>query len=69
VPKANQQTITRRVSIQIVPGATTTVVGGGGELQGSDNHATALMLDNKLLMSVLAVPLFGLFTGVLGMFI
>ena len=44
------------------------VVGGGGELQG-DSGAMGLGVDNKLLISVLAVPLFGLLTGLMGMFI
>ena len=68
INSTDNQTITRRVSIQIVPVATTTVVGGGGELQG-DSGAMGLGVDNKLLISVLAVPLFGLLTGLMGMFI
>jgi hypothetical protein len=63
------QTITRQVSIQIVPVATTTVAGGGGELQGADNHALGLGIDQKLLMGVLVVPLFGLLTGFMGIFV
>lgn len=67
---ANLKTITRRVSIQIVPVATTTVLGGGGELQdGNGNGVMGREVDNKLLMTVLAVPLFGLLTGLMGMFI
>jgi hypothetical protein len=67
---ADLKTITRRVSIQIVPVATTTVLGGGGELQdGNGNGAMGRQVDNKLLMTVLAVPLFGLLTGLMGMFI
>lgn len=64
-----QQTITRRVSIQVVPVATTTVA-GNGELQGDSGNGAASShgpLDSRLLLTVLTIPLVGLTTGFLSL--